>query len=399
MTAHETLLLLDGQTTQALACARSLGRAGYRVLVASHRRRPLAAWSRFAHAVFVLEDQSVPAFAAARAWAARQGARVVLPLTERSCHLCNVERGAWENAGVIVGCGPEEMLLHAFDKARTLAAAAACGLHVPPSRSPESLDGYHDAAAALGFPCVVKPRFSNAWNGVGFLPDRGISYVNDDAALERAVLERRQGDHWPLLQAYVPGRGIGVFALCDHGTPRAWFAHERLRDIRPSGSGSSLRRSAPLDPCLRESTARLLQTLGWHGPAMLEFRQDASGVSWLMEMNGRFWGSLQLAVTAGVDFPALWLRVLLGQAPRTGHPPAYREGVAVRWLWGDIKRFFHILRGPPRDFPGRYPTRAEGLRELFGRQPARTHLETWDKEDPLPAVGEWVQGVRELVGR
>src|SRR5207249_9403893 len=83
MTARETVLLLDGQTTQALACARSLGRAGYRVLVASHRRRPLAAWSRFAHAVFVLEDQSVPAFAAARAWAARQGARVVLPLTDR----------------------------------------------------------------------------------------------------------------------------------------------------------------------------------------------------------------------------------------------------------------------------------------------------------------------------
>jgi len=32
------VLVLDGQTNQALACVRSLGRAGYDVLVASDRR-------------------------------------------------------------------------------------------------------------------------------------------------------------------------------------------------------------------------------------------------------------------------------------------------------------------------------------------------------------------------
>ena len=39
---------------------------------------------------------------------------------------------------------------------------------------------------------------------------------------------------------------------------------------------------------------------------MVEFKLDArDGVAKLMEINGRFWGSLQLAVDAGVDFPAI----------------------------------------------------------------------------------------------
>jgi predicted ATP-grasp superfamily ATP-dependent carboligase len=88
--------------------------------------------------------------------------------------------------------------------------------------------------------------------------------------LTAAVQARRQGAHWPIIQGFVPGQGKGVFALCDRGRAIAWFAHERLRDVRPSGS-SSLRRSAPLDPRLLAPAERLLNALKWHGPAMVEF--------------------------------------------------------------------------------------------------------------------------------
>ena len=42
---RERVLVLDAHTNQALACVRSLGRAGHEVFVASHRALPLAAWS------------------------------------------------------------------------------------------------------------------------------------------------------------------------------------------------------------------------------------------------------------------------------------------------------------------------------------------------------------------
>lgn len=394
MTTGVRVLVLDGHTTEGLACARSLGRAGHDVLVASQRRWPLAAWSRYARAAFRLAGETVPAIAAARAWARAQGVQIVLPLSERSCLLCNTERAAWEASGITVGCAPDATLLRAFDKAETLRRAAACGVHIPPTAFPASLAECRAAADTIGYPCVVKSRFSNAWNGTGFLPDRGPGYASNPAELDTAVLARRQGDAWPLIQGVVLGRGKGVFTLCNHGRAVAWFAHERLRDVRPSGSGSSLRRSAPLSARLRAPAERLLCEMQWHGPAMVEYRDDEAGEPCLMEVNGRFWGSLQLAIDAGVDFPSLWVAILTGE-PVTA-PVTYREGVTLRWLWGDVKRFLYILAGRPAGYRGTYPSVAEGLRELLGPQPPGTRLEAWDRRDPWPALGEWVEGVRDL---
>jgi hypothetical protein len=185
-----------------------------------------------------------------------------------------------------------------------------------------------------------------------------------------------------------------VFALYDHGEPVVWFAHERLRDFRPSGSGSSLRRSVPIDPRLREPASRLLAAMRWHGPAMVEFRDADDGEPWLMEVNGRFWGSLELAVTAGVDFPALWTGLLEGA--RVQPPTSYQTGVTSRWLWGDVKRILYIIAGPPPGCRDPYPGILDGLREVLGPQPPGTTSEMWSPDDRWPAVGEWVQGLREL---
>jgi len=116
-----------------------------------------------------------------------------------------------------------------------------------------------------------------------------------------------------------------------------------------------------------------------------------------MEVNGRFWGSLQLSIAAGRDFPRLWTDILTGKPL----PPVdgYREGVTLRWLWGDVKRLLYILAGRPAGYPGHYPSVAQGLRELFGRQPPGTRLEVWEARDPWPAVGEWVEGAREVFVR
>ncbi|MGH7547197.1 MAG: glycosyltransferase [Gemmatimonadales bacterium] len=207
----------------------------------------------------------------------------------------------------------------------------------------------------------------------------------------------KQGEFWPLLQGFVGGRGKGVFALCDHGVPLVWFAHERLRDVRPSGSGSSLRRSIALDPRLQAPAARLLAAWGWHGPVMVEFRDDGASEPCLIEVNGRFWGSLELAVASGVDFPSLWVSLLGGE--RIQPPPGYQTGVTLRWLWGDAKRMVHVLSGPPPGYPESYPGVGEGLREVLGPQPPGTRSETWNADDRWPALGEWVQGLGDLVGQ
>src|SRR3712207_5518935 len=139
------VLVLDGHTNQGLACVRALGEAGRRVYVASHQRVAVGTWSRYCRGSFRLKGQTVEAFDALRAWARGRCVGVVLPLTERACVLLNAARGEWEAEGVKVRCWADEMLASAFDKARTIRAAEACGVRVPATRFPASLEECFEA--------------------------------------------------------------------------------------------------------------------------------------------------------------------------------------------------------------------------------------------------------------
>src|SRR5678815_1154177 len=94
------------------------------------------------------------------------------------------------------------------------------------------------------------------------------------------------------------------------------FAHRRIREKPPSGGVSVLSESVAADPETVRKSLALLSALDWNGTAMVEYKQDrVTGQRYLMEINGRFWGSLQLAIDAGVDFPALLVAAALGEHP------------------------------------------------------------------------------------
>lgn len=393
--ASDRILVLDGQTNQALACVRSLGKAGYEVKVASHRLMSLSVWSRYCATSFHLKGQTIEAFADLREWAISEGVSIVLPMTERSCLLCNADRSGWENAGIILGCAPDEMLQAAFDKAITVRRAQALGVCVPKTVIPETFNDAVSAIEQIGFPCVIKPRRRNAWNGKQVLPAQSPTYANDRNQFLQRLSSHNRETSWPLLQSFVPGRGKGVFALCNRGVVVAWFAHERLRDTKPTGASSSLRRSVALDERLLEPARKLLADFEWHGPAMVEFRDTGIDPPSLMEVNGRFWGSLQLAIDSGVDFPALWVSILKGEPVEPVCD--FKVGQTLRWFSGDLKRLFFIMRGAPTGYIGEFPSVRQGLREVFGRQPVGTRLEIFRANDPLPALGELIGGIRDLV--
>jgi predicted ATP-grasp superfamily ATP-dependent carboligase len=93
--------------------------------------------------------------------------------------------------------------------------------------------------------------------------------------------------------------------------------------------------SIPLDQEIVDKSYRLLQAFDWQGPAMVEFKVDArDGQPRLMEINGRFWGSLQLALDAGMNFPLLYYRLAMGEDLPS--QIGYKVGVRSRWLLGDL---------------------------------------------------------------
>jgi len=105
---------------------------------------------------------------------------------------------------------------------------------------------------------------------------------------------------------------------------------------------SVLCESVPVDPLMQSFAAKLLSAVTWTGAAMVEFRVAEDGTPYLIEVNGRFWGSLQLAIDCGVDFP--WLLHQSMQGSVAAGPQAYAVGRRLRWLLGDVDSLLIALR-------------------------------------------------------
>jgi predicted ATP-grasp superfamily ATP-dependent carboligase len=204
-----------------------------------------------------------------------------------------------------------------------------------------------------------------------------------------------------LLQQRIVGPGLGIFLLVWDGDTVATFSHRRLREKPPSGGVSVYRESVVADPTLVARSKALLDHFDWRGVAMIEYKIDeVTGTPYLMEINGRFWGSLQLAIDAGVDFPNLLISTAVDgtRAPDT----RYRAGVRSRWWWGDVDQLLTRLRHsdaalalPPDASP-----RGRAILEFMRLWWPGDRNEVLRLDDPAPFVRESIDWFRrDLLGR
>ncbi|MDR2153719.1 MAG: ATP-grasp domain-containing protein, partial [Burkholderiaceae bacterium] len=238
----------------------------------------------------------------------------VFPVTEISSQLILLESPLLGGARLPFAALSQVMSL--ADKWELMQLAARVGVPHPRSRHYANATALREDWAQLppeAFPLVVKPTQSRRWLGDGWL-DTTVHVAQSASQLAQLLEEKRYLREYPfMVQEFIAGHGAGVFALYDHGKPVTFFAHQRLREKPPRGGVSVLSRSVRLEPQLQAAAAALLDAADWHGVAMVEFRIAPDGKPYLMEVNTRFWGSLQLAIDAGIDFPSLLLRVCCGE--------------------------------------------------------------------------------------
>jgi predicted ATP-grasp superfamily ATP-dependent carboligase len=268
----------------------------------------------------------------------------------------------------------------ASDKARMLELARDCGLAGPETRVLEG-PGARSAEFSDLFPAVLKPHRSVV-TVQGRRRKLAVVPVANAAACDAALAVLPREAYPVLVQREVVGAGEGLFALRWNGRVVAMFAHRRLREKPPAGGVSVYRESIPLTPELVRAGVRMLDALDWQGVAMIECKRDAhTGKHVLMEVNARLWGSLQLAIDAGVDFPALLARCVQGEEVPLCH--VYRTDVRSRWFWGDVDNL--LLRLRDRAW------RRGAVRDFLNASAQRDRTEVWRWRDPLPFLVESLQ--------
>jgi predicted ATP-grasp superfamily ATP-dependent carboligase len=390
------ILVLDGNQNQAVASVRSLAHAGHTVVIGEAAPWSKAGWSRFATESLRYPSPRVnPAAFIERlqAFITANPGSLILPMTEATTLPVSAYRSALTNAGARLVLPDHTDLLRAFDKDETTRLAAQLGISVPASQLVVDANHARRMADDLKYPVVLKPRSSEELRAGGTGRTTGRPrYARTQQEFQKAYEDVSGRSTSVLVQEYIEGEGTGYFALMHRGELRAEFAHRRIRDVHPTGSGSAVRISVKPDPAIRTASLAILRALRWHGVAMVEFRVPTEKAPVFLEVNGRFWNSLPLACYAGVEFP-----VLLAEMAERGDVPSfesYREGVRCRWLLGDFRHLIEVWRGAPPGFPGKFPGRLRTMGAVLRPVPGTVHdLFRWD--DPLPEAGDWI----ELLGR
>ena len=252
------------------------------------------------------------------------------------------------------------------NKNKLFQLAEVLGLPTPRTFYVDSAITVQNVRSELVFPLVIKPFRSRIYEGDSWI-STAVTYAETFDDLCRRVEETSYLASYPfMLQEIIRGTSRGLFTLYKDGRPVAFFGHQRIREKPPSGGVSVVSESCSVSRAMIEVADKLLGHAAWEGAAMVEFIVTDDGTPFLMEVNTRFWGSLQLSIDAGVDFPYLLYKAFSGA--EVDSIQDYREGRRLRWLLGDLDRLYLVLRNRDANYrsSGKLAELIEFLRPTFG---------------------------------
>jgi protein-tyrosine-phosphatase len=383
-TARGPILVTDAHELAGLGTVRSLGRAGFAVTLAipDHVRRCAAESSRYAGRTLHYPDPW-KRHAEFGAWLERQSASGdwlrIFPIAEAAIAAAAAVRTKDPTAPLLLP--DDRSLAYASSRFRATGAALEAGIPCPKTLFvlPTMSDGdLGDALKAMSLPLVV--RSDNRLTKDGEYLRAIMQLQTTRESVRRSLDGFRSREEAVLVQEFIPGFGIGASFLRLHGRSLLEFSHRRLHEV-PYGGGYSSLRVSTHDPRALGFGRSLLASIDYAGIAMVEFRRDtATGVAYFMEINGRVWGSIALALHAGLDFPAAYVNAELGEEPDELQP-SYRTGITCRHVPADVVHVLSAIRDPRL-----------GLREkiwklgefaLLGANPRIRHDCLW-RTDPGP---------------
>lgn len=388
------VLITDGENRIALSILRSLARRNIETTVAVENQKALSSYSRYCRNRILCPPSSrdVNGFKATlRQLVRKKGFDCLFPVTDTSLIAVSEFRDAL-GSYVERSLPSHESVKKAYDKSLTLVAADEEGIPIPRTFFVRSMAQLKDAAKKVTYPAVIKPRWSWVWNQDKASYSRG-SYVNSSSELLSSYEAIHASFPFPLVQEYVPGKNFSVAVIVDHCEPKVACCIKVDRSSPVTGGNSVLRETVQLDPEMAKYAFALLKNLEWHGVAEVEFKVDSrDSTPKLMEINGRFWASLQVAIDSGIDFPYLLYRLVT--EGKTESVFSYKMGVKGRWLIGDVENLLSVLRGKPRI----KALRVGKLRTILNFlkfYEKDLHYDDFSADDPMPffmnirSVGPW----------
>ena len=354
-----TVVITDGKYRSSIAAARALGRAGYNVVVTQTRgdvaAEPPVFSSRYVSHVHWFEGEASDESYADRLLG-------FLNTLDRPILLC-------------VGA----VTLNTVSRQRDRFAEAADFLIAPPAvlDALNDKEAVHQRCEELGiavprqyrgrpdrYPVVIKPHCGEKF---GLKASERYAVAHDDKQYDAHLARMCVYDPEPIVQEMVVGDGAGASLLLGaDGQLLAAICHRRVREYPVSGGPSTCCESF-YDADMIDKAYRLLQSFGFCGMAMVEFKGEH-----ILEVNPRIWGSFPMTECAESPFTHKYALAAAGEEVAYV-PRDYKTGVRMRFLLNDSVAILQYLRR------GYFKKFLEGVGDFFTAKEALS-----SPEDPAP---------------
>lgn len=388
-------LVLDGELKSALAIVRSLGERGISVHAGSERATAMALHSRYVSSRFTYPSPYTNEegfISAILKEAIRHGDRPVVYACSDVTYLAIYKHRNRLEEHVELVFPDARAIEIAFDKAITYSLARVSGVPTITTYTPANQSELNRVAETLAYPAVLKPRKSvTVYRGKKVFGSARFVHSKEELVKTYESMHSLYGES-PLIQERLIGEEYGVEMIVHEGVPYALVTHHRLRSLSPTGGASVLKETVAkgaLRDILETYARKIVEELRWTGPIMVEFKVDSDTMTpKLMEVNGRFWGSLPLSLCAGVDMPFYYYHLVTKKAfPR--EMVTQKDGVVSRHFWGDVRHLTSVIFGRSKMRRYAFPSRRSALSAFFNLPPG-THGDVWSLRDPKPAMMECI---------
>ncbi|VAX41607.1 hypothetical protein MNBD_PLANCTO02-1132 [hydrothermal vent metagenome] len=257
--------------------------------------------------------------------------QLVIPASESIVYFLQSERAAFEEFKSVYLLN-DAVFQTAFDKTKCGDLADSLQIPIPQSQICKNTEELNSFLKTVSYPLIIKPDCSVNLNNAD---KKNFVLTASSAADAKQLFQQMISSCSQIqMQETVSGIGVGLEFLANQGELLVVHQHQRIHET--SGHGSTYRSSVPVDSRFHEATAKIVKQLNYTGVGMAEFRVDYETQEWwFLELNARFWGSLPLAVAAGVDFPRYLFEMLVEN--RTQFDSRYQSGVRCRNIRNDLR--------------------------------------------------------------
>lgn len=355
----ENVLITDAQLRAALAIIRSLGKKNIKVTAISERENAIGLHSRYCDEKLIFPNPRTQT---------EEYIKKLVNLVEKRKFSCIIPSHTYtallllkyKNLFGETKIPPPniDIFKKVYLKNHLLQTAEKNNINIPKTYFDNDIDDLINKVEK--YPVVIK---SSVMHGVG------INICKDSRELKDKYQNFKSKYGACMVQEYIENGGeYGVYSLFNNKSdPIALSVQERIRCMYDYGGISTLRKSVKNDR-LVNIAFKLLKKLKWSGVAMVEFRfDDNDNEPKLMEINPRFWGSLQLSINTGTDFPFLLYKLITDND--TTCNLNYKTEVQCRWLIGEIIGF------------SKNPKKIEIMKDII---PLRRNYDIISLKDPLP---------------